>query len=356
MIRKKKPRSGNTGKTVRLHPNTRMLIAKTVVRALQEMNTNIRQPEARNELPQISGFVEHKQIRILMVSSMTGESLWQVEQMIAEQFRLLVKELVAIKAFQSFTAALHQHNPDLLLVVGNEESFSETDLESIRKSALKKAIWLSDGLFTSESTARLAAMFDYVFTQNTLHIPFYQHSGCKEVHFLPYAADRSLFFPKSVASQYKSDLFLLGNPSAAGKEYIEKIKHVFHIKKVTAAGIGWEEYPGLMVLPPDTELQDYYNGAELIIHWGGPPAKTFDIAACGVFQLAEGHPNIYEYMNPGEDIVTFHSPDELLEKLHFYSNHSDAKRAIASRALWKSTYDYSFLQMAIKLLHTVFNR
>ncbi|MNW67376.1 hypothetical protein D3C74_459570 [compost metagenome] len=60
-------------------------------------------------------------------------------------------------------------------------------------------------------------------------------------------------------------------------------------------------------------------------------------------------------MNPGEDIVIFHTPDELLEKLHFYSSHADAKRAIASRALWKSTYDYSFLQMANKLLHTVFN-
>ncbi|WP_236331395.1 glycosyltransferase family protein [Paenibacillus auburnensis] len=316
---------------------------------------NIPQPEARRELPSISGFVDHKQIRILMVSSLTGESMWQVEQMIAEQFRLLAKELVSIKAFQSFSSALVQLNPDLLLVVGNEESFSGTDLEIIRKAPLKKAIWLSDGSFTSESTARLAALFDYVFTQNTLHIPFYQHSGCKNVRYLPFAADRSLFSPRSVNAEYKSYLLLLGDARGAGKEYAEKIKHLFTIKKVAAAGIGWEEYPGLKVLAPDTELQDYYNGAELVIHWGGPAAKFFDIAACGVFQLAEGHPNIYEYMNPGEDIVIFHTADELLEKLHYYSSHADAKRAIASRALWKSTYDYSFLQMASKLLHTIFN-
>lgn len=170
MIKKNRHRLKNSSKTVRLHPKTRMLIAKTVVRALKDMNNQ--QPEVPGSLPQISGIMEHKQIRILMVSSMTGESLWQAEQMIAEQFRLLVKELVAIKAFQSFSSALNQLNPDLLLVVGNAEPFSDSDLEVIRKAASKKAIWLADGPFTSESTARMAALFDYVFTQNTLHIPF----------------------------------------------------------------------------------------------------------------------------------------------------------------------------------------
>lgn len=110
------------------------------------------------------------------------------------------------------------------------------------------------------------------------------------------------------------------------------------------------------MLPEGAELQDYYNGAELIIHWGGPPGRALDIAACGAFQLAEAHPNIYQHMNPGEDIITFHTADELLEKLHHYTSHVDAKRAVASRALWKSTYDYSFLQMADKLIYTVFHR
>lgn len=354
MIKKHKHRIKTSAKTVRLDPKSRMLIARTIARTLQEMNN--RQPEERRDLPQISGFVDHAQIQILLVSSLTDDSLWQVEQMIAEQFRLLVKELVAIKAFQSFTAALDQLNPDLLLVVGNEGTFSGTDLEIIRKSPVKKAIWLSDGPFTSESTARLAVLFDYVFTQNTLHIPFYQHSGCREVHYLPFAADRSLFSPRSVEAECTFDLLLLGDARATGKEYAEIIKHVFPIRKVAAAGTGWEEYPGVKVLPSGAELQNYYNGAEIIIHWGGPPGKIFDIAACGAFQLAEAHPNIYEYMNPGDDIVTFHTAGELLQKLHFYSTHPDTKRAVASRALWRSTYDYSFLQMAAKLLHTVFSR
>lgn len=317
---------------------------------------NYRLPESNSDHPQISSFVEHKQIRILMVSFMAGDTMWQIEQMIAEQLRLLAKELVAIKAFQSFSSALHQLNPDLLLVVGNEEPLSSNDLDAIRAASVKKAIWLSDGPATSNSTAELALLFDYVFTQNSLHIPFYQHSGCRSVFYLPFAANRSHFNPRPADEAYRSDLLLLGDVSASGKDYAETIKHLFPLKKVIAYGSGWEVYPELTVLPTDIEPLPYYNGSEIIIHWGSPPNRLFDIAACGAFQLAEAHPNIYEYMKPGEDIVTFHTAKELLEKLHYYSNHPDAKRAVASRSLWNSTYDYSFLQMTTKLLHIVFNR
>lgn len=99
---------------------------------------NYRLPESNSDHPQISSFVEHKQIRILMVSFMAGDTMWQIEQMIAEQLRLLAKELVAIKAFQSFSSALHQLNPDLLLVVGNEEPLSSNDLDAIRAASVKK--------------------------------------------------------------------------------------------------------------------------------------------------------------------------------------------------------------------------
>lgn len=344
-----------------------MLIANTVIHALKAMNTEHQQLEeaarhqeleqaAHNPVPQVAHRVEPQNMRILMVSSLEGDSLWRFEQLIAEQFRLLAKELVSIKAYQNFSAELLQLNPDLLLVVGNSEPLAESDLDIIRRAPLKKAIWLMDSTLTSESAGQQAALFDYVFTQNTLFIPFYRHCGCKEVHYLPFAADRSIFTPSYVNEDCRSDILLLGDPQGYSLAYIQEIRHVFHMQKVYASGTGWEAFPELSVLPPDAGLPEYYNGAEIIIHWGHSQTTIFDIAACGAFQLAETHPNVYEYMSPGEDIVTFHTPNELLEKLHYYLTHPESKRSIASRALWKSTYDYSFLQMAAKLLYTVSNR
>lgn len=290
-----------------------------------------------------------------MVSSLSDDALWQTEQLIAEHFRHLAKELVSIKAFQSFSTALAQLNPDLLLVVGSEP-FADSDLDIIRCTPAKKAIWLSDGVSTNEATGRLAALFDFVFTQNALHLPFYRHSGCKQVGVLPFAADRNLFFPRYADNEYRSDILLLGDVRPGSFEYIQEMSPLLDGLSVYAAGNGWESYPEIRLLPSDAELPDVYNGAEIIIHWGQPPGKVFDIAACGTFQLAEAHPNHYEYVNPGEDIAIFHSGAELREKLHYYLNHPEAKRAVASRALWNSTYDYSFLQMTARLLHTVFNR
>lgn len=352
MIKKGKHRIRATGKTIRLHPKSRKLIANSVIRAIRTMN--IQQTEVRNN-PTIQRTVEYKKIRILMVSSLS-EVLWQTEQLIAEHFRHLVKELVSIKAFQSFSTALAQLNPDLLLVVGCDEPFADADLDIIRNTTAAKVIWLSDGAATNETTGRLAGLFDFVFTQNALHLSFYQHSGCNQVMVLPFAADRSLFFPKYAENNHRSEILLLGDLLPGSREYIREISPLLEGLNVYAAGTGWESYPDIRPVPPDEELPDLYNGAEMIIHWGQPPGRVFDIAACGAFQLAEAHPNYYEYLNPGEDIAIFHSGAELREKLHYYRNHPEAKRALASRALWKSTYDYSFLQMAAKLLHTVFNR
>lgn len=353
MNKKIKHRIKPACKTIRLHPRSRRLIAHTVVRALK--NINIQQQKSPAALPQPARAVEFKTLRILIVSTMSGEELWQSEQLIADQFRLLTKEVVAIKAFQSFSTALVQLNPDLLLVVGSDTHLSDNDLEVIRRAPLKKAIWLTDSSRTSGSTGHLAALFNYVFTQNMYHIPFYQHSGSKYVSYLPFAADPNLFAPKYANEACRCDLLLLGDVFQAGTTYFQELTPLLRGCKIYAAGKGWEEYPEISLLPPDTELQDYYNGAEIIIHWGQPPLRAFQIASCGAVQLAEDHPNLYAYMNPGEDIITFHTGQELCEKLSYYRTHPESARAVATRALWRSTYDYSFMQMAAKLLHTVFN-
>lgn len=340
-------------RTIRLHPRSRKLIAHTVIRALK--NINIKQQQSSANLPQPARAVEFKKLRILLVSSMSGEELWQTEQLIADQFRLLTQEVVAIKAFQSFSTALAQLNPDLLLVVGSDTDFSDNDLEVIRKASLKKAIWLTDSSGTSSSTGHLAALFNYVFTQNMYHIPFYQHSGSSSVIYLPFAADRNLFNPKYADDACRCDLLLLGDALPAGITYLQELSPLLSGCKVYAAGKGWEEYPEITLVPPGTELQNYYNGAEIIIHWGQPPLRAFQIASCGAAQLAEDHPNLYAYMDPGEDIITFHSGQDLCEKFSYYRNHPESARAVATRALWRSTYDYSFMQMAAKLLHCVFN-
>lgn len=353
MNKKMKHRIRTTGKTIRLHPRSRKLIAHSVIRALKNMNNQQQRLPANAPLP--ARAVEFKKLRILIVSSMSGEELWQTEQLIAEQFRMLTKEVVAIKAFQSFSTALDQLNPDLLLVVGGDTDFSDNDLEVIRRAPLKRAIWLADNAGTSGSTGHLASLFDYVFTQNMYHIPFYQHCSCRSVIYLPFAADRNLFVPKYVDEACRCDLLLLGDALSSGETYLQHLSALISGCKVYASGKGWEEYPEITLVPPGTELQDYYNGAEIIIHWGQPPLRAFQIASCGAVQLAEDHPNLYAYMNPGEDIATFHTGQELSEKLSYYRNHPESARAVATRALWRSNYDYSFIQMAAKLLHSVFN-
>ena len=78
----------------------------------------------------------------------------------------------------------------MLLFVGNAFEISLEDMHMIQQLSSKTAIWLTDQGGTSEDIKRVAAMFDYVFTQNAAYIPFYQfESGIKHISHLPFAAD-----------------------------------------------------------------------------------------------------------------------------------------------------------------------
>lgn len=346
---------------LRLHRKTQRYIRKAIIQMMSNIQHSLNpkaqigrksaDPIAVNQKSNHS-VVETKKISVLIVSSLQGESFWRTEQFISDQFHRLVKEVVSIKAYPGFTNLLSQYNPDLLLFIGND--VPPEDLNIINTIPLKTAIWLSDEPGASDSLKPVVSAFDYVFTQNTSHIPFYWYgSGCKQVVHLPFAADPTIYFPKSVPDEYQSDVLIIGDAGAADQEYFQGIQLLLNNKKVRISGKGWENEAMVTPIPPDAELSNFYNGADIIINWSSSSRPAFDASACGAFQLIKDHPHIYGFMRPGENLIAFHTPDELQEKLNHYMVHVDQKRQVATNSLWGSKYEYSCLQLVSKLLHVV---
>ena len=59
--------------------------------------------------------------------------------------------------------------------------------------------------------------------------------------------------------------------------------------------------------------------------------RTFEIPACGGFQLVDDRSELPELMNPGTEVVTFRSIDELCQKVDYYLNHENEAKSIADR-------------------------
>lgn len=61
------------------------------------------------------------------------------------------------------------------------------------------------------------------------------------------------------------------------------------------------------------------------------PMRVFDVLACGGFLIAEHSPALSALFTIGEELESWSSIDELIEKVRFYKKHPDAARRIAER-------------------------
>ncbi len=343
------------GAPVQLDPLSEQLVINKVLHSLKHINNTEQAVHAYTAPMMMKPFVINKHMKVLIVSTLSEDMEWRTDLVITDQFRHLVKEVVSVKASFNLSELLFHMKPDLLLVLGNQELLSNDNLMTLQAASVKKVIWLADAAAMMETNRHVASVFDCVFTQNAVNIPLYQYVGCKQVVYLPFAAERSVFYPQHVEDEYRSDILFIGDAFMSRNVLIQGVLTQLEDKKVFAVGAGWEKYERVMPIQREKGLQEYYNGADIIINWQSSQRQVLEINACGTFQLVEDHPNLYGCTNPGEDIIVFRNAEDLLEKLQYYLAHPELRRRIASKALWSSQYDYSYLQMVIKLLDTAFN-
>ncbi|OPA75266.1 hypothetical protein BVG16_21960 [Paenibacillus selenitireducens] len=298
--------------------------------------------------------MDRKKLRILVVTPFTNTMDMQMEPLITEPLRILVQEVVVLKTYEQVPTVLSQMNPDLLLIICQEEPMSDELLITIQQTSVKTALWNVGDHFVVDSIRHMVPYFDVVFTQNIMNIPIYQHLGCKNAVYLPLTADRTMYSPKITNKPFQSDLLLIGDYYPYRQEHLDTIQQISELKKIFVLGEDWEANERIILIEKDQDLQAYYNGANIIVNWKSIQQQVFEAAACGAFQLVEENPNLSAFMLPGEDVVTFRTPQEMRDQLRLYLDQPELKRKVASKALWRSHYDYSSLHMAMRLLDGMF--
>ena len=98
------------------------------------------------------------------------------------------------------------------------------------------------------------------------------------------------------------------------------------------------------------EYADVLNRSRIVINLmldsfrglsSGVNQRTFEIAACGAFQLCEHTDNLKEFLVPGEDVETFKDRGEMIEKIDYYlKNERERERVALSGHKKVARYDY----------------
>lgn len=269
--------------------------------------------------------------------------------------------------------------PDLVLVLNGLHVFPDDHLaqvDRIREMGIRTAIWFADDPYVTGQTAAIAPHYDAVVTHERSTVELYRSVGCAEVHHLAFAADIERFRPVTPPAAYRCDVCFIGQGFWNRIETFDAIAEELADLRVFIAGGLWERLRNYHLLKrairpgwlPVDESVLWYNGAKIVINLhrtaepgsdnanvSGLPGlsvnpRTFEIAACGAFQLTDRRSDLEAYYRPGIELETFDSPAELAAKIRHYLKHEDERRRIAVRGLARTLREHTYAHRAGSLL------
>ena len=287
------------------------------------------------------------------------------ENLLASQYARFMGQYIAAKAAD--------FKPDLVLSIAQAPLTPES-ISNLKKLNVPIAFWFVEDFRTIKYWKDVAPFYDYFFTlqrgkftEELLSIgaknPYYLPQGC-----LP-SVHKEINLSLEDLNQYSTDISFMG----AGyynrvQSFTRLLNHNFKIW-----GTEWSlnSQVGSLVQNKNQRIDPIdivkiYNAGKINLnlhsskfHEGVNPVgdfvnpRTFEIAACGGFQLVDERSELVELMEPGTEVVTFNSIDNLCEKVDYYLNNENEARLIAlngkKRVLNEHTIQHRMHEMLVHI-------
>lgn len=324
-------------------------------------------------------------MRLFYISSGCGFSfsptLTAEDVSIIRAFRQLEKEragftlqtfLLKREPLNQLLPRIRAFRPDVVLVLKGFR-FSHTLVQAIRQSGYRIGVWLVDDPYRLQTHQKITAPYHFVLTQEASCVPVYRQSGKVSLH-MPLAVDPQKYYAKkTVPKKYTSDICFVGSGFPARIALFDTLAPYLREKKTIIIGQWWERLRAYRALKqcilnrpvPPSEVTNYYNGAKIVlnIHRTAndrgenvrhvpavtPNHRTFEIAACGAFQLASHRKETFRYFKRGE-LVTFNDWRDLQQKIDYYLQHSEKRSAVASRGWIRARTDHTYKKRLTNLI------
>jgi spore maturation protein CgeB len=104
------------------------------------------------------------------------------------------------------------------------------------------------------------------------------------------------------------------------------------------------------------KLYDIYKQSKIVLNIhrdfevSGGNYRLFEICATGSFQMVDSRSGISEYFQPGHEIVTFDSPEDLRKKVAYYLEHDAEREAIALAGFNRVVSDHSLSNRMARII------
>ena len=288
------------------------------------------------------------------------------EEALASQFAHFMGQFIAAKAAD--------FNPDLILALAQAPLTPES-ISTLKKLNIPIAFWFVEDFRTLKYWRDVAPFYDYFFTlQRGEFIGELLSIGAKNSYYLPQgclpSVHKEINLSRDDIDQYSADISFMG---AGYYNRVQSFPRLLnHDFKIWGTEWALESLVGSRVQNKNKRIDSFdivkiYNAGKINLnlhsstsHEGVNPVgdfvnpRTFEIAACGGFQLVDERSELADLMAPGIEVATFDSIDDLGKKVNYYLKYEDEARSIAARGKKKVLKEHTIQHRMHEMLIHVF--
>lgn len=264
---------------------------------------------------------------------------------------------------ESITARALDRAVDLVFLTAQSPMTPDVAQE-LKRLKIPTAFWFVEDWQLFTYWQQWAPLYDYFFTiQKDAFPAALARIGVNKTMYLPMAADPQVHRPVNLTpeeiAEFGSDVSHIG----AGYYNRQAVFSGLSDLDFKLWGNGWEDTTSIRkVLQREGERISVEESVKVFsaskininlhssqFHRGVNPdgdfinPRTFEIAACGGFQLTDQRSLLPELFETGREITTFRHESELRDLIEHYLQHPEERRAIAAnarrRALMEHTYE-----------------
>jgi spore maturation protein CgeB len=330
-------------------------IARYAARALEELGHRVR-------------WIDH---------SVHARSYEQFGHLADRRNRQVIQSRFADVLSQSTLAQLAEEPPDVVLALA-QAPLTSAVLEHLRRKKFLCAIWFVENYRHLTYWQQLAGAYDYWFViQQASCREALKQAGARDVVYLPMAADPLIHRPMELSTQerheFGSDLSFVGAGYANRRTLLPRL-----ISSDWTFKLWGNEWEGAEDLKPvlqrggeriDTETCiKVFNASRVNLNlhsWGGSGLdpdgdfvnpRTFELAACGAFQLVD-HRTLLPAHFSGDEVVSFQRFDDLPAGIGRWLRDPDARAATALAARRRILQEHTYVhRMGDMLAHLGMSR
>jgi spore maturation protein CgeB len=290
-----------------------------------------------------------------------------------ERSRLTVQSRFADVLSFSTIAKIAEDPPDLVLAIA-QAPLTLAVLQHLRKKKFTTAMWFVENYRHLTYWRQLAGGYDYWFViQQAECIEALKRAGATQVHYLPMAADPAVHHPVTLMAdeqeEYGADVSFVGAgydnrrgllPRWLSREWTFKLwgnewdgaTDLSSVLQRSGARIDTDACVKVFNATAVNLNLHSSSGTGLDAHPDFVNPRTFELAACGAFQLVDERTLLPELFPPDE-MVCFRSPDDVPSLIRTWLKDSVGRRAHAEAARRRVLREHTYRHRLQDLLAAV---